>query len=285
MMLDKSDLFDMLDVSDIADEPRSRIVKIGPYEAEELMQYNVHNRPLQNELVIKYAQDMIQGHWQLDGHPIRRSKEGPILDGQHRLAGVIRTGVTIVTGYVDGLDPEAQDVMDSGAMRTLGHVLALRGESYASQLGSAINWLYRYENGLMKSTGRRSRPTREQSKEVLARHPELRDLLVWGSEAARMVGLSAGAATFLFYILTRVDEVAAYEYIEKFTTGAGLETTDPRLRVRNTVMRARGNNDRVHKRTVVELLAYSVKAWNAWRKNKTIQTLRFTKDENFPTPQ
>jgi len=62
--------------------------------AKEFLKLNVRNyRPVMRPVVDKYSKDIKQGLWQKNGEAIVISKDGILRNGQHRLNGIIKSGV------------------------------------------------------------------------------------------------------------------------------------------------------------------------------------------------
>src|SRR5439155_25117462 len=106
------------------------VVDVDPATASAWLQRNLHNRHLREEAVSSMARDMAAGRWQYTGEAVKFSKAGNLLDGQHRLAAVVKSETTIPILVVPGLPDSAQEVIDTGAKRTASDVLYLSGESY-----------------------------------------------------------------------------------------------------------------------------------------------------------
>lgn len=70
-------------------------VLITPEYAEKLLQKNVANRPLTKRIVDWYAYQMSIGQWTISGQTISISDRGTLLDGQHRLAAIVKSGVPL----------------------------------------------------------------------------------------------------------------------------------------------------------------------------------------------
>lgn len=72
---------------------------ITPKTAQEMLQYNNCNRPISKKTVIKYAGMMRQGEWYLSHQSIAFSEDEKgnllLVDGQHRLAAVVQSGVDV----------------------------------------------------------------------------------------------------------------------------------------------------------------------------------------------
>lgn len=76
-----------------------KIIDITPDMANEMLQYNTCNRSLSKNTVSKYVNMMRQGEWYLSHQAIAftTGSDGNLVlvDGQHRLAAVIQSGMTI----------------------------------------------------------------------------------------------------------------------------------------------------------------------------------------------
>lgn len=69
---------------------------ITPEIAAKIMENNTGNRSLSRGTVRAYAQDMIHGNWSSNvGSAISIDRDGILRDGQHRLAAVIESGVSV----------------------------------------------------------------------------------------------------------------------------------------------------------------------------------------------
>lgn len=72
-----------------------RIEMIGPDRAIELLENNKTNRPISKNQVLRYADMMRAGQWQLTPQGITVSENGNLLDGQTRLSAIKVTGLTL----------------------------------------------------------------------------------------------------------------------------------------------------------------------------------------------
>lgn len=97
-------------------------ILITPALAEDYLKSNTGNRRVRETVVRQYAANMERGLWcQNDGliNPITFSKTGRLLDGQHRLLAVIRSGVAVWFYVVTGADEEIFYFFDGGEKRRL----------------------------------------------------------------------------------------------------------------------------------------------------------------------
>ena len=78
---------------------------ITPAEAQSYLKNNAKHRPIKEKKVAEYMAEMSEGHWKLNGKTICFDTTGRLLNGQHRLSAVVRSGVALTTVVVRGLDP------------------------------------------------------------------------------------------------------------------------------------------------------------------------------------
>lgn len=111
---------------------------ITPKQAEKYLGFNTSNRPLRKRLVSQYAKDMAAGNWKLTHQGLAFNCDGTLLDGQHRLAAIAQSGVTIQMLVARGVDSKSQLVMDDHAKRSAGDALSLARNERITQADVAI---------------------------------------------------------------------------------------------------------------------------------------------------
>ena len=104
------------------------IETINPAVAAELLVVcNQHNRQLRLQRSREYARQMQNGQWRLQGQGFQFYGNGQLADGQHRLYGVVLSGITIRAVIFFGLSEDAVDTIDLVTKRTVGDALTLEG--------------------------------------------------------------------------------------------------------------------------------------------------------------
>lgn len=78
---------------------------ITPEQAQAYLDNNAKHRPIKDKKVAEYMAQMQDGAWKLNGKAICFDSTGRLLNGQHRLSAVVRSGVSLTTLVVRGLDP------------------------------------------------------------------------------------------------------------------------------------------------------------------------------------
>lgn len=118
----------------------SEFVTLTPAMAKELIGLNAHNqRNVSQGYVERLARDIVAGRWKFEGSPIRISKTGVMLDGQHRCHAVVLAKRSVDTCIMRGFDESVMDTIDGGRARTTADRLTMRGEEYAARKAGAAS--------------------------------------------------------------------------------------------------------------------------------------------------
>jgi hypothetical protein len=245
----------------------------------------INNRGIRPAVVDAYARDMAAGRWSLNGDPIRFNTDGKLIDGQHRLLAIIQANVTIKSFVVHDLDDEAFWTLDAGIKRTMGDEFTFAEEKNAIALGAALQQLMRYEHGILDK-GTALKATRHEQRDALTRHPEIRGSIPYGQMTKAMLRHSLG--TVLHYLFSRKDKVLADEFFVKLSQGTNLKDDDPIYLLRERLVKEnfKGSKTRLIPK---EVLALTIKAWNAARKDEHPRSLKWRGQgegaEDFPVIQ
>lgn len=100
-------------------------MSISPDIARGFLKNNTDNRPISMVDVQKYASDMLHGNWQMHHSGICIGKDGVLIDGQHRLTAVIKSGVTVEMSVTfDDTKTSPRDFLgDCGRKREESYIL------------------------------------------------------------------------------------------------------------------------------------------------------------------
>jgi hypothetical protein len=98
---------------------------ISPEKAKKYLAQNTSNRSLRRSLVSRYAKDMKSGNWKLTHQGLAFNAHGVLLDGQHRLAAVVESGLSVEMLVTRGVESGTQLVMDDHAKRSASDALTL----------------------------------------------------------------------------------------------------------------------------------------------------------------
>jgi len=143
------------------------IETITPEQAREMLGHNPANRKRRHTVVSQYAADMKAGRWQVNGDAIRFNYNGGLIDGQHRLAACVSSGVPLHTVVIRGLANNIRDTIDGGAKRSHADRLSMRGVANATQLSA----LCRIAMGLARGRPRDGQATDQMIDAFIDDHP------------------------------------------------------------------------------------------------------------------
>lgn len=264
------------------DGPTAVVVDVTPDLARLWLRNNTHNRKLRERAVADYARDMAASHWNLNGEAIKFATDGTVLDGQHRLRAVIDADVTVQMLIVVGLDPAAQETMDTGRKRTTGDVMGLRGEANANTLAAILRRVWAWQQGDYKFGGNYAATNRECA-QLLAEHPELRrsaEIAVRTRNAFPHIPQSSLGTAHHLFSAANVDEAAWF--FQRIADGAELSLGHPIL-----ALRARVTSERLDSLRMPEArhMAYLIRTWNAVREGRSLDRLVHPPNSQMPMPK
>lgn len=116
----------------------SSTVEITPEMAMQILQTNIRNRTMNKHLVLFYAEQMKKGLWKFNGESVIISDGNVLLDGQHRLAAIVKSKTTQTSIIVRNIDGAAFDTIDVGKNRTGGDMLSTLSVKNANKKNSYI---------------------------------------------------------------------------------------------------------------------------------------------------
>jgi len=257
------------------------IETVGPKEAEAMLGRNPRNRKLSDHRVSNLARDMAEGRWRLNGETVKFNGDGTLLDGQHRLAAVIRSGVTVPFVVVRGLETEDQETIDHGATRTVGNALELRGEQDASLIAAAALLAWKIDqNDSPVQGGGIPYPSATEIIQYLDEHVELRLSKPVGRVSnASVVRSPPSSAVALHYLMARKSGDLSDRFWASIADGTNLTNGHPAKTLRDQLIRDLSAPRRMNR---TNMLALTIKAWNFLRAGKTIRLLKWSSLEQFP---
>jgi hypothetical protein len=230
-------------------------------------------RHLSEKRVEKFAHAMISGQWQLTHQAIGIDKDGIMIDGQHRMAAVIRSNTTQEFLIAYEAEPSTFDVIDTGQARTASDILSIAGYANVNQIAAAARILLSYDlvkgtKGNIASTGRQF-----TNADILKFVEGPRgDILVHAVNEATNISSQVGrfgarswlAAGVVLLMESGVHRDIAKEFLIKMRTGEMLAAGSPILAMRRWIMSDGGwvSNTAADRQTVG--LSVFIKTLNAW---------------------
>lgn len=252
---------------------------VTPGRAQSILERNDRNRAIAAAVVDKYARDMKNGAWALNGQTIKIGASGRLLDGQHRCAAGIRSNTPFPAIIVQGLDDEVFDTFDLGTRRSISAILKDRGEMNTAALGAALRQVWLLENDLV--TIKNVPPTVSELIATLDAHPGIRDSVRLGNKV-REIAPSIFLA--LHYFFRKVQPAKADEFLDRLGDGVMLGADNPILKLREVLLDDRAN--RKGRLGESERAALIIKAWNYFLYDRPVRVLKWqtsgVRREPFP---
>jgi len=252
----------------------TEFVEVTPELASEWLTLNSCNRCIKKAVVNMYAASMERGAWGITGETIKFGSNGLLLDGQHRLSAVIKSGATVILEVRYGLDPAGFINLDSGSKRTSADVFGIKGVPNAHNAAAATRMIMGVKSYDLKTL------TSELIYDFYLENAGLVDLVKDTSPFYRASGhlISHSRLSAYYFLMSERDSEAAQSFMEKFSYGVGLEAGCPTLHLRNALIKFRLlNNSNISKKGEHGHVA---KAWNYYLKGKKIKQLRFPRSED-----
>ena len=259
---------------------------VTPEQAREWLDTkNSRNRPVSENAVLKYAQEIKEGRWVDNGKGLVFGTSGQLLDGQHRLIACVRVGKSFNTTITWGVPDEYFDTIDDCNTRSLADVLHIKGEASSTLLAAGVRFLWEYATGQVEHKDLRHGrvATKPLLEATLDKHRKITSSVkFYAMLKARPGGLMipASMAIGLHYIFSLVDEKKADEFFSRMQSGLELTDDNPVY-----ILRARliaGQREASTKLTRSAMFYYTVTAWNAYVSGTYMKRLVFNPDTPVP---
>lgn len=247
---------------------------ITPERAKEMLTVNICNRPVSKANLDGIVGGLKRGEWKHNHQPIIFSKEGRLLDGQHRLMACVNTGISIKVTIEWGASADIFPTLDSGKARDNADTLGLLGEKNYILLSATLKVIRLYKrNGAPGEINSPRKLTNTQIKVLLEQYPLSRRSVSYCNRSG--FGSPRILATGHF-IFSEIDPELAEVFFEDLFRGSNLDSDDPVFQLRERV-RSTAHIE------PCEQLALLIFAWNDRRRGKKIKVLRWR--TKGPAPQ
>jgi len=250
---------------------------VSPTEAQSALDFRASNRTPRKAHIENLARDMVQGNWQMNGAPIVFDSAGRLIDGQHRMAACVKSGVTFQTAVLSGVVGDVVGpTIDTGKARSFGDALRMRRtQSYASETASAVRHLLAVHNdGTISSVKNATHSQLTRFMESKLDADRLADAIATAVPAKVYVPIAPLAA--LLYTSEQSPEVKS-AFCDTLGAGIGAYRGHPALTFREWVTKARAKRVTIRAEERFNALCY---AWNAYTKGKTMRAV-ITKSRPF----
>jgi hypothetical protein len=273
-----------------------QVVWVTPQMAADWLRLNFRNRTVKDRRTAGLTRILNEGLWMFDGSAIRFNTDGGLMDGQHRLTGIVKSGAKALCLVIKGLDPEVQKVIDTGVPRTVRDSLVMDGIKNSTIVASVARYFYMITltRDRVPSSGSVT-PTNQEVEAVIG---AFRDEITIAADFAsrtrsqhqtnamgKLIPSVAAIGYAVFCMAT--DNVTGREFMERLASGINLQAGDPALLFRNRIQ-ATGSGPTDPKLNTPQQLCLLYQAWNANQSGQPITKLQLPrgalKSGNFPDP-
>lgn len=248
---------------------------ITPEIAAAYLEKNVKNRKVGGRLVEQYARDIQEGRWRLTGEMIKFDYNGNLIDGQHRLMGCVKAGESFETFVAYGLEPEDQDVLDTGRGRSAADMLTLHGVGPSAHAAAVARLIMALKADISLGTFRASN---SEVLEIIKTRPQIiRSIgMCWKAPA----GVRKVPLAFVHYCACVAGKQdLADKFVQVFTSGVPLYDGDPAHALRERMIRSGDARFSVPPRDFIKALTH---AFNLFAAREQVQKFQMPTRHKIP---
>ena len=218
--------------------PTFEVVTMTPQWASQLLgQTKQRNRKFKRRHLERLTSTIQSGNWYITAQGIALDQDNNILDGQHRLAAVVRAEKPIQIMLGRNLDPGIFNVVDTGSTRTAGDALDILGSSKGKTVAAALkNYQLYYQYPKVKWSGNHT-PAHTEVTKLYDLHKDYVESMI--EEIARRrksFRCFSESVALTFSLLARDKhwaETPILKFMDAICFGANLEPEDVCLSFRN----------------------------------------------------
>lgn len=266
-------------------EPTMAVEDITPTRAQKYLGRNYeYNRNKRTRVIDTYAKDMKQGMWRWHvAPPIVFDKEGRLIDGQHRLEAIVRSGKTIKCYVVRGADEGDFKVIDSGIGRKAAD--GLKKYSEATNLAVAARAYLNWDCGERRifDSNNSIRWSNQDIIDYVESHPIIHEYVKAAHRCYSKIGTPIKMMSVFVRNIYEANAETAQGFMEALESGVGLRPQDPVYVVREQLL-----NESMKKRhdgysyPSESAYCWLVKAFNDYASGKTHKRYTHPINEDVP---
>jgi hypothetical protein len=228
------------------------------------------------------ADDIKSRRWVTTPDAVGLDRNGIVVNGQHRLLGVLSSGVAVPMLVGFGFDPAVYPLCDTGQTRTFADVLAHEGTEHAKVAASISGRVHLYAS---KGARRLTRAELQEWHQSNMDQSILRRAAEAGKALARKDGLTASFVGTVFYLTVSAghDDEDVTRWLRRVQDNDGIDKKTGAWCLRSLL------NDSQKRRLmnagtdgVVRGMALCVKAFNADYAGQQMSVLKFLPTEELP---
>ena len=254
--------------------------------ATKLLDMNTNNRKVKKNNLDLLIYELENGMFKFNGESIIVSKSGVLLDGQHRLLAVEKTGVPIESIIVWDVEDNTFGTIDTGSSRSAYDVLNVNKiENYALKAKLAKMFILSNKG---KGIDRRAKEYKITNDEILAftkrNNDELDEVCKIATRYYQKKKLLATSEIgFFWHIFSSENRKMAELFFEAIFSGLFSSSKDPCY-----ILRSKLEDDKMNKNLTLNTVTKHkmiAKDWNKFIANEELTFLRITENEIIRFPE
>lgn len=264
------------------------VIQINPEQAAEWLNTRFeYERSLRKSYVETLVRDMRTGNWIFNADPIRFNQNGKLMDGQHRLSAIVKSGTTQWFAVVN-LPDEARATIDVGNARTLGDLLQIGGHVQGRIMAAIVRRLLVFYSGKSAESGKYT-PSMGEGVDFVSKNVHgLREAIhVANLVLTHRFPVSPSNIGAAYFLCAEVDREWAEDFFARLTTGYNLRPGDPAAAFRDKAMRVKSETRR--NMMPDDVFRFVILAWNLDRAGESRTRLQAPRggwtEYNRPIPK
>ena len=258
-------------------QPSFNVEDITPEYAEEILkEKNNANRSIKQASLHRLVKAIDNDEWQITNQGIAFDSDGNLLDGQHRLQAIVKTGKTLKIMVARNMNPQIFNVVDIGTARSAADILYIAGCSNSSKIASGIKVYLCYHSYPTGGWTHIVKPTHIEILEAYNKEKELwteiNQRVALYNRKFHFLNLSVGIPFYKLLLEKNYSEEIINKFFTQFSEGYNLDVDNPMLSFRNQMMqkgfRHRGSSNQRY------LLNAFIKLFNMHIINKKATSFR-----------
>jgi hypothetical protein len=258
----------------------TEVLFVTPAMALEMLKASGVNRKTRERVVLAYRRDMEAGRWRMTGEPIQFTKSGDLANGKHRLTALSEADIEgIYLLVVRGLENDAQEMMDQGAVRSAKDALSLKYGDVKdlSLISSLARWMAAApEPGPEMLAALKAKVSTAATLQAYSDNPDITPAVANGHRMYGSLRVSPTALGYSWLHLNRVDTEACELFFYGMSEMSFYDENDPRkAALRRLQMINLDRDAKAGNRTGVGVVSVITRTWNMWRKGEPCRSITF----------
>ncbi len=221
--------------------PTFQVEQITPDFAERILETkNTNNRGMKPANLKRLITAIDNGEWTITNQGLAFDKDGNLLDGQHRLKAIVKTGKTLPIMVARNMDPKIFNCVDTGTARTAADGLFIKGCASSKHLAAGIKVYFLYQRYPSGSWTYATIPTHTEILDEYKANMEVWDditkLMNSYHGKFHFFNLSVGIPMYKLILEKNYSQEILSEFWTQFSEGTNLEIDNPILSFRNQMM-------------------------------------------------